>query len=195
MMRSLLKNNINTIKLVSIITLLFISSLSISHYVLNKKITHAEQEYYNNQLKTLLKKINYNNNILKTKKNINNNKHVKALYTAKYNNIPTAVIVEAVTPDGYNGDIKLLVSIELKNKNIYNNRISDIKVLQHQETPGLGDKIESNRSNWITHFYGENSVDTINNVDSITGATITSNAVKDAINNSLIFVNNYEFIE
>ena len=49
-------------------------------------------------------------------------------------------------PDGYSGEIKILVGID-KNGNILGTR-----VIKHQETPGLGDFIDYNKSDWINIF-------------------------------------------
>jgi len=215
---------------VFIISLVFISILSFSQYYLDNKIISSEQKYYNQQLSNLLKSIDYNNNVLDSKIILTSNKYLKLLgkakpadiYIAKYNNIPKAIIVNTTAPDGYNGNIDLLVAIKLKNNKASNtnnaniNKIINIKILQHQETPGLGDLIEPEKSNWLAQFinkYLNNSfwglkkdnktIKTINNLnnnsgdniensfDSITGATITSRAVTKAIYNSLLLVDKY----
>jgi len=53
------------------------------------------------------------------------------------------IILPAIARDAYNGDIDLLVGIRI------NGAISGVHVLQHRETPGLGDKIELRISDWI----------------------------------------------
>jgi electron transport complex protein RnfG len=192
-------NKYTIIYKVLIVTIISISILSISNYLLKNKIQDAELEFYNAQLNSLVKDIKFNNNILQSKISLAIPKYLdylgndksSLLYIAKYNNIPTAVIVKTSTPDGYNGTINLLIAIELQsiiNKKSQNT-ITNIKVLQHQETPGLGDVIEPEKSNWLQAFYNQN-IDNLN-IDSITGATITSQAVTGAINNALLLINNY----
>lgn len=104
----------------------------------------------------------------------------------------SAVILPVVTRQGYNGEIQLLVGIDERQ------RISGVRVTQHQETPGLGDDIERSRSDWITHFNGL-GLDSLpphgwavakdgGHFDAFTGATITPRAVVDAVYKTLRYV-------
>lgn len=206
--------NLKIILYVFIIASVFITSLNISEYLLKNKIQKSELAYNTQQITSLLKNIKYNNNILESKKIISFNNKKYLLYTAEYNNTPHAIIVNTTTADGYNGNINILVAIKLKeqniNKNINNtfNKILDIKILQHNETPGLGDLIEPEKSSWLLQFKNKylspnNNTwglkkdlkniknNNNNNFDSLTGATITSRAVSNAIKDSLELVNNY----
>lgn len=117
------------------------------------------------------------------------------LYIAKYNNTPTAVAITAIAPDGYSGNIHLLVAINTDNS------ISGVRTLNHKETPGLGDKIEEKKSPWINSFNNkivESETDARWAVkkdggmfDQFTGATITPRAVVNAVKNvSLYFQKN-----
>ena len=86
--------------------------------------------------------------------------------------------LKAITTNrGYNGNIELFVAYKL------NGQIINVRVKRHQETPGIGDKIELSVSDWILGFNGrmvtgDNSLTTL---DGITGATITSRAMKAAV--------------
>jgi len=92
-----------------------------------------------------------------------------------------AIIAAPTAPDGYNGSIKLLVAIR------QNGDLMGVRVVAHQETPGLGDAIDSNKSNWIYSFNGRslNNPELIDwkvkrdggHFDQFTGATITPRAV------------------
>ncbi len=62
---------------------------------------------------------------------------------------PVAVVLNPVVPDGYAGPIKLLVSI------LADGTLGGVRVLAHRETPGLGDKIETTKSDWILSFNGK----------------------------------------
>ena len=100
-----------------------------------------------------------------------------------------AVILPVIAPDGYSGAIHLLVGIDGQG------RISGVRVTRHQETPGLGDKIERRKSDWITGFKSKSLDDppaqrwgVAKNggaFDAFTGATITPRAVIGAIKRSL----------
>jgi Na+-translocating ferredoxin:NAD+ oxidoreductase subunit G len=98
---------------------------------------------------------------------------------------PAAVILEAVAPDGYSGDIKLLVAVRA------DGTLAGVRVLTHKETPGLGDYIEIARSAWVKQFDGQSLSVTQPELwtvkkdggkfDYMTGATITPRAVIKAV--------------
>ena len=68
------------------------------------------------------------------------------VYRATKQGKPVAVLIQSTTPDGYSGDIDILTAVFIDGS------VSGVRVLNHKETPGLGDKIEIKRSNWITSF-------------------------------------------
>lgn len=134
------------------------------------------------------------NNLAATRKtifDINQNLQ-RTIYTATVNNEHTAAIVSAHAPDGYAGDIELLVGI------LMDGSITGVRVLQHQETPGLGDDIELRRSDWILDFNGASLTTPVQwdvkrdggSFDQFTGATITPRAVVHAVRQTLVFFKN-----
>ena len=60
-----------------------------------------------------------------------------------------AAIIPAVARDGYSGDIKLIIGVNA------NGSIAGVRVLSHSETPGLGDKVDLKKSDWILSFNGK----------------------------------------
>jgi len=116
-------------------------------------------------------------------------KKPSTVYLARKKGIPVAAVITTIAPDGYNGAIKLLVAIR------YNGTVSGVRVLNHRETPGLGDGIEIDRSEWITSF-NERSLQAPDELgwhvkkdggifDQFTGATITPRAVVKAVHHAL----------
>lgn len=115
------------------------------------------------------------------------------VYVGRKNQQVVAVIIPATAPDGYSGDIKLLAGVNA------NGTIAGVRVLAHKETPGLGDKIDLRKNNWITSFNGRS----LNNptssrwkvkkdngeFDQFTGATITPRAVVHRVHQVLNVVN------
>ena len=104
-------------------------------------------------------------------------------------------IVEFTAPDGYSGDIDVLMALTAKGT------IKGVRVVKHRETPGLGDKVERRKSDWITGFdtidlatYSEKQW-TVQKDDGVfaafAGATITPKAVIKAVYNALVFFENY----
>ncbi|MBT5683612.1 MAG: RnfABCDGE type electron transport complex subunit G [Gammaproteobacteria bacterium] len=85
------------------------------------------------------------------------------------------------TARGYNGRIDLLIALNSDRK------VISVRVTHHEETPGIGDKIELDVSGWIHQFAGRSADDTDwtlspgGDIDAISGATITSRAITDAI--------------
>ena len=91
--------------------------------------------------------------------------------------------IESFTNQGFSGEIKIMVGF-LPDGSIY-----DVAVLEHKETPGLGDKMERRKSDWGLQFKGKNprnfNVSVTKDggdVDAITASTISSRAFCDALN-------------
>lgn len=118
----------------------------------------------------------------------------ETIYVARKNQQVVAVIIPAIAPDGYNGDIKMIVGVNA------DHTIAGARVLSHRETPGLGDKIDIKKSQWITHFNGRslsypnatgwNVKKNGGEFDQFTGATITPRAIVHRIHKVLTFVDN-----
>ena len=115
------------------------------------------------------------------------------IYVALMGDSPVAVIIPTVAPDGYSGDIKLIVGINT------DGNVAGVRVLSHHETPGLGDKIEIRKSKWIQGFEGKSLEEPAlekwrvkkdgGEFDQFTGATITPRAVVSAVKNTLEYFN------
>jgi len=110
-------------------------------------------------------------------------------YRARRGGQPVAVILRFAAVEGYNGHIGLLAGIEA------DGRLAGVRVVSHHETPGLGDAIEVEKSNWIRGFDGRSlgapeasgwAVRRDGGVfDQFTGATITPRAVIEAVRAAL----------
>jgi electron transport complex protein RnfG len=113
-------------------------------------------------------------------------KPIKAQVAMLQDKVQT-VIFPVLTPKGYSGNITLLVGINADTS------IAGVRVITHRETPGLGDKVELKKSNWILSF-NQQSKQTRpkwavkkdgGQFDQFTGATITPRAVVNAVGNAL----------
>jgi len=113
------------------------------------------------------------------------------VYRFRQQGDPVAVLMQAVAPDGYNGEIALLIGINSDGS------LAGVRVSAHKETPGLGDKIEHAKSDWIARFK-KLSLEVLpverwkvkkdgGDFDAFTGATITPRAVVKAIAKALQF--------
>lgn len=113
------------------------------------------------------------------------------VFVAKKANVPVALMLETSTFKGYAGEIKLAVGIFADGK------VAGVRVIRHSETPGLGDKIQTNKSDWIYSFNDKQYQSeqdqrwevTKNggDIDAFTGATITPRAVTLAVKDALIY--------
>ena len=104
---------------------------------------------------------------------------------------PVAALIAMTARDGFSGTIRILVGIDVDGV------VTGVRILQHRETPGLGDKIEPTRSNWIHQFEGRSLADPVmtawaikrdgGDFDQLTGASITPRAVIGALRDTLIY--------
>ncbi len=111
------------------------------------------------------------------------------LFLAKKGGSAQTLIYPVVARDGYSGDIAMIVGVGMDGK------LAGVRVLQHKETPGLGDGIETRKSDWILDFDGkslgnpEKARWTVKKdggeFDGFTGATITPRAVVLAVARTL----------
>lgn len=116
----------------------------------------------------------------------------KSIYIARSGGIATAVLVPARAPDGYSGAIDLIIGVNRDGS------VAGVRVLQHRETPGLGDAVDHRKSDWLEGFRGRSLTDpsaerwTVRKdggaFDQFTGATITPRAVVKATARALEYV-------
>lgn len=82
-----------------------------------------------------------------------------------------------MTTKGYGGDIKLICGIRTDGS------IEAVKTLSHSETSGIGSKVVDNNSGY-REKYQNKTAENYNDVDAVTGATISSKAYKKAISSA-----------
>ena len=113
------------------------------------------------------------------------------VYLGRKANQPVAAVFTSIAPDGYSGQIKLLVAV------LANGSLGGVRVVAHKETPGLGDKIEVEKSDWIHSFKGKSLKDPDlakwkvkrdgGIFDQFSGATITPRAIVKAVKKTLLY--------
>ena len=106
-------------------------------------------------------------------------------YRARLQGEPRALILKFNAVKGYNGNITLLAGINTDGS------LRGVRIISHKETPGLGDAIEIEKSDWALDFSGKSLNDPEpdkwavkrdgGEFDQFTGATITPRAVVDAV--------------
>ncbi len=117
------------------------------------------------------------------------------VYLARKEGKVNAVSFKLVALGGYSGSIDLIMGVDK------NNKVLGVRVISHAETPGLGDKIEVSKSDWILNFEGHSLQNlTIEqwavkkdggNFDQFSGATITPRAIVKAVYLGLKFFKNH----
>ena len=111
-------------------------------------------------------------------------------YRAEKNGVPVGYIVPTHTR-GYGGDIKLLVAVSPEE------HVIDYKILAHNETPGLGDNAAKEpfraqiRGKDALHLIVTKDKNDTENVQAMTGATISSRAVTNGVKQAVTAVSSY----
>ncbi|MFT5543790.1 MAG: electron transport complex protein RnfG [Glaciecola sp.] len=113
------------------------------------------------------------------------------IFRARQNEENIAAVIETTAPNGYSGEIKMVVAVNFEGVSL------GARVVEHKETPGLGDKVDLRVSDWILSFAnvpfgGENDKrwkvkKDGGQFDQFTGATITPRAVVNAVKNALVY--------
>lgn len=111
-------------------------------------------------------------------------KKPQTIFLATKKGQPSGAVITAIAPDGYSGEIQFIVGINTRQQ------ITGVRVIAHKETPGLGDGIEIERSNWVLQFNGTSLSNPANKgwsvkkdggeFDQLTGATITPRSMVKA---------------
>lgn len=182
--------------LLAAFALLITTILAITHAVTKHRIAENELRQQQKIFKQIIPSALFDQDLI-TKEFLDPQTNRASTYhLALLNNQPSAVILSATTPDGYAGNIHLLVGIKS------DGTITGVRVTKHQETPGLGDSIELRRSDWIKSFDGKSLDYPVEShwrlkkydgdFDQFTGATITPRAVVQQVKNTLLFFNKYK---
>lgn len=170
-----------------------VAVVSFTHLQTREHIATRQHEQTLRQLDAVLPAAAYTNNPAEETVTIDDGRlgtgEAVTAYRARHNGEPVAVILPVTAPDGYSGPIELLVAIRADGS------VAGVRVLNHRETPGLGDAIESARSDWLEGFEDRSLGDppregwTVHRrggeFDGISGATVTARAVVQAVGRAL----------
>lgn len=104
---------------------------------------------------------------------------------------PVAALFAVTARDGYAGPIRVLVGVGI------DGTVTGVRIVEHRETPGLGDRIDQSRSDWVYQFDGRSLLNPAEadwllevdggEFDQLTGASVTPRAVIKAIRDTLIY--------
>jgi len=170
--------------------------LMFSEYSTRDKIAEQKKLKLLKSLKQLIPDNLHDNDLIEDSQTINEplrlgHRKPQTLYIGKLNGKETVMAIPVSSHKGYSGDIDLIVGVKK------NGEITHVNILEQHETPGLGDLIEANKSDWIEQFPNNslNKTEEKNwqvkrdggSFDQITGATITPRAVVTAIKKALLY--------
>ena len=158
------------------------------------RIAANEQAYLEQSLQPVLQGIEYDGKLsesttsISPPHNLPGNEDVP-VYRVYAGGKPVAALFVVRAMDGFSGPIRLLIGIDNAGT------LTGVRVLEHRETPGLGDLIESDNSDWILQFNGKSltSPESVKwaikrdggDFDQLTGASITPRSVVKAIKETL----------
>jgi electron transport complex protein RnfG len=179
-----------------LVVVLGVSLLTFVHHFTKARIADQEQRAVLQQLQQIIPAGHYDNNLhsdfytFKDESAFPQSQSVTA-YRARIQGRPVGVILRFAAMDGYNGRIDLLAGINTAGQ------LTGVRVTAHKETPGLGDGIEVERSDWILAFNGASLQLPAperwavrkdgGDFDQMTGATITPRAVVNAVRRALAY--------
>ena len=182
--------------LLGLIALLGTALLAGVNALTHDRILEQEKLRTMQQLNSVVAVGSYNNDLLTDKMEFSDEAHFRhpepvTVYRARMDDKPVAALMIVTAPDGYNGDIRILIAIDVSGT------VLGVRVISHRETPGLGDPIEIERSDWILSFNDKSLLNPRDegwavkrdggDFDQFTGATITPRAVVKAVHNTLIY--------
>ena len=182
-------------KILALFAVACTAAVGIVHLLTKDRIELQAQQQLIKQLNEIIDENNHDNEMFRdciSAPNVSKNDlAIDVIYRARKNDEPVAAAIKTVAPDGYNGNIELLIAV---NKD---GSVSGVRTLLHKETPGLGDKIELRKSDWITKFSGNKVLGESDNrwavikdggiFDQFTGATITPRAVVKTVRKTVDF--------
>jgi electron transport complex protein RnfG len=184
--------------ILGVFALLAAAGLALTNLATQDRISKAERAAKQKALFEIISADQLDNDLLQDIIEIPTSTHEQlgvdtkqVIYIARRQGQVTALIIPAMAHDGYSGDISMIVGV---NRNL---TIAGVRVIAHKETPGLGDKIEIKKSQWIVNFNGKSLQAPITSewlvkkdggvFDQFAGATISPRAMVKKIREVLEF--------
>lgn len=170
--------------------------VAITYHLTAPRIAENEKAELERSLKPTLSDVFYDNDLSESTLIVPPphelpGKEAAIVYRVYSKDKPVAAVFVVTAREGFAGPIKLLIGIE------YSGEVTGVRVLEHKETPGLGDLIEASKSDWIEQFE-TTSLESPprerwairrdgGEFDQLTGASITARAVVIAVKETLLY--------
>ncbi|HDP74555.1 MAG TPA: RnfABCDGE type electron transport complex subunit G [Bacteroidales bacterium] len=163
-----------------VITLVASAALGLVYQSTMEPIDLAQQAKINNAIKAVLPE--FDNQPGNEAYSVAVDGGELTFYLATKDGQPVGTAVKTFSNNGFAGLIELMVGF------LPDGTINKVAVISHKETPGLGDKIEPQKSEFSVQFEGKSPENFKllvkkdgGDVDAITASTITSRAYCDAL--------------
>lgn len=194
MSSTILKHATQTGAILAIFAIVGTTFLVATHFATKDIIAESERQAKLELIRQIVPQNAFDNDIIKDAASLPaapeiGNREPTTVYRATKEGTPVAAALEASAPDGYSGRIKFIIAIKASGE------ISGVRVIDHHETPGLGDYIEIAKSTWITIFDGNSLSNTQDMAWKVkkdggkfehnAGATVTPRALIKAVHKTL----------
>lgn len=177
-------NPLVTLALVGLVAATLLAGV---HFATAERIERQVEQRAQSTLTQLLPEDRFDNNLISDRFEawIAGLESPSLIHRARQDGEPVALLADVTTRQGYSGPIRLLVAVDTRGS------VLGVRILEHRETPGLGDRIEHERSDWIEQFDGRSLGNPPADqwrpdqrggaFDTLSSATITSGAVTEAV--------------
>ena len=194
MRRSVAKASVITALNLLVFAIIGTALLALTYEMTRDNIALSEEKEKMKRISQIVPAGTYDNDIIRDTVQLApdallGNDETSIAYIGRLKNQPSIAVLQVIAPDGYSGRISLIVSIGMDGK------IGGVRVISHNETPGLGDYIDIAKNAWITVFDGKSLDDPEDDgwkvkkdggaFDYMAGATITPRAVVKAVHKTL----------
>lgn len=189
---TVLKSGITLAVIAAICTAL----VAVTYRLTEARITANEQAWLERSLLPALSGLFYDSGVTESKLVVPQphelpGSEAAIIYRVFAQDAPVAALFVVSARDGYAGPIRILVGIDI------NGVVSGVRVLEHRETPGLGDRVESTKSDWVEQFNARSLLDPKpvgwrikrdgGQFDQLSGASVTPRAIIKAIRETLLY--------
>ncbi|MGB0126243.1 MAG: electron transport complex subunit RsxG [Rhodocyclaceae bacterium] len=174
----------------ALVALLVSAALALTHVSTHEPIAAAEARDLQASLGQVLPEGFFDNVLIEDTVRVETPKGPVTVYRARKAGAVQGVVYQMGNP-GYSGTITLVMGVDR------DGRILGVRVTKHTETPGLGDKIEAAKGDWVLAFNGKHLGDPAPErwavkkdggvFDQFAGATITPRAVVKTVKEGLDF--------
>ncbi len=176
--------------ILGLFTLAGVGLIALGQMATEEAIAERRAEDLQRSLAQVIPDQYHDNNLLENRITLSVSDITTSGYRGELLGQTSAVAFTIMATDGYGGPMEILVGIDVKG------HLLGVRVLSHTETPGLGDKIEVSKSDWIKGFSGK-GLDNLTQAewavkkdggqfDAFSGATITPRAVVKAVHRALL---------